>query len=153
MYQIGQLLVWFEELRDRRSDGRDGDPTGEDPSSDVATELLPDQLKCPESMDDAVGECGGHELYFVPEEEPTEEVAVEGLVEVRAKYDLIGAAALRLDRLHCALVLRALEQVRRGCASIQTALGLELLAAVHELQCLPTLDRVLPARQTSRSQL
>jgi hypothetical protein len=62
--------------------------------------LLPQPLDCLEGEHEAVGEGGGHRADVIGEEQAAEEVAVEGLGEVRAEEHLVGAAALRLDVPH-----------------------------------------------------
>lgn len=60
-------------------------------------------------------------------------MAVEGLVEVESEYNLVGTTPFGLDRLHYGFVLRAPEHVRCCGPRIESTLGLELLASIHEL--------------------
>ena len=74
--------------------------------------------------------------------QPTEQVTVQGLVEVRAKDDFVGAAALRLDILHPFLVALTPVQVCCCSCSKDATRRQGLLATINKLQGLSFADRV-----------
>jgi hypothetical protein len=61
-------------------------------------------------------------------------VAVQGLVEVRAKHNFVRAAALSLHILHPFLVAWPPVQVCRRSGSKDATFCYHLLAAIHKLQ-------------------
>lgn len=74
--------------------------------------------------------------------QPTEQVAVQGLIEVRAKDDFVGAAALRLDIFHPFLVALTPVQVCCCSCSKDATRRLDLLATINKLQGFSFADRV-----------
>uniref|UniRef100_A0A804MXT1 Uncharacterized protein n=1 Tax=Zea mays TaxID=4577 RepID=A0A804MXT1_MAIZE len=135
-----------EEGRHGPPDGRAGDPRRRrDAVADVGAQLLPHPLECPEGEHEAVGEGGGHRADVVGEDQAAEEVAVEGLGEVRAEEHLAGAAALRLGVPHVGLEVPVTVHVGGRRRRREPALGLELPAGVNELQRLSVFHGESPA--------
>lgn len=153
VYGVREAGIRPQELGNSCTNRWDGDSAGKNSFSDICTQFLPHMFECPKSMDDAVCEGGRYALHFVGEDEPAKEVAVQGLLEVRAKYDFVGAAALRLDVLHGVLELLALEHIGCGCCCSEPPFGHHPLAAVYELQSFPIVYRILSANATDNTGL